>query len=58
MTIKEGQIEIKHSTLDRALANNLTQKIELAKNATLAQVTVAKRQSSDSLPTRCKVASA
>jgi len=57
MTTKDGQIEIKHLTLDPGLGRNLTQKTELVKNATLALVTADKQESLDSSQTRCKVAS-
>jgi hypothetical protein len=55
---REDLIEIKRLTQDLVSAASLTQKIELVKNATLAQVTVLKHQNSDSSQTRCKVVSA
>ena len=54
MMTKGDQIEIRPLTLDLALADNLTQKIELGKNVILDLVTVVKQLSLDSLPTRCK----
>lgn len=54
MMTKGDQIEIRPLTLDLALADNLTQKIELGKNAILDLVTVVKQLSLDNLPTRCK----
>ena len=55
---KDDQIEIKHLSLDLALGPSVIQKIELVKNATLAQVTEAKHQNLVNSPTRCKAASA
>jgi len=54
MMTKGDQIEIRPLTLDLALADNLTQKIELGKNVILDLVTVVKQLSLDNLPTRCK----
>jgi len=55
---REDLIEIKRLIQDLVSVANLTQKIELVKNATLAQVTVLKHKNSDSSQTRCKVVSA
>ena len=55
MTIRGDQIEIKLSIQDLASEDKPTQKIELVRNVTLAQVLEVNHINSASSQTRCKV---